>query len=135
MTHKFPKAFRKDEVKDEPKDLIPSKFFHFRQNNSFGRFHYDHTRGISVHVIVEADDYEAANSKAEQIGLYFDGGGDCPCCGNRWSEQYEYSGKDSSDPYPAIYGTRALGLPVDGKTEFDGYIHYKTGLIEGVNPD
>lgn len=137
------KATKKKVVKKKP---AASKFYAFRQNNSFGKFDYHEDRGISVNVIVEADNTDDANDRAERIGLYFDGGGDCPCCGNRWSEQYEYNGKDGSTPYPAVYeeevkpGER-YPFPADGEAygpikwtseqQYDGFIHYKNGKIAG----
>lgn len=80
-----------------------SKFYTFNQNNSGGRFHFDEEAGITQYVIVEANDYEHANERAKEIGLYFDGidsGQDCPCCGDRW-----YS-CDESDVTrePEVYG-------------------------------
>ncbi len=60
-------------------------FYHYSQNNSGGRFVYCPDRGISHHVIIEAVSDRAANIIAEDIGLYFDGEGDCTCCGDRWS--------------------------------------------------
>lgn len=48
-------------------------FYEFRQNNSGGVFEIDESRGISLHVIVEADTAEEANERAQRIGLYFNG--------------------------------------------------------------
>ena len=78
-----------------------SRFFDFRQNNTFGRWVYDEKRGISRHVIIEADDVEEAVSLAEDIGLYFDGRGDCECCGTRWSKPWT---NETGDDTPSIYG-------------------------------
>ena len=64
-------------------------FYEFIQNNSGGTFIYDEQKGISYSVIVEADSENDAITRAEQIGLYFDGKGDCPCCGNYcWYRRY-----------------------------------------------
>jgi hypothetical protein len=109
-------------------------FFHFNQNNSGGRF--THVKGkIGYAVIVEADNYEDANKRAENIGLYFDGcdsGYDCPCCGDRWYPQYD---NERGDKVPSIYGQNLKqsakvsgfnvgwwGLPV--------YVHYKNGEVK-----
>jgi hypothetical protein len=76
-------------------------FYTFRQNNSFGTFVVD--KDVSYYVIVEADSYDEANEKAEEIGVYFDGvrnGHDCPCCGNRWNRCDTYDATDE----PVIYG-------------------------------
>ena len=59
-------------------------FYVYRQNNSGGSF-----RPPAVDVIVEAPSAAEADTIAEGVGIYFDGAGDCPCCGNRWSEADE----------------------------------------------
>jgi hypothetical protein len=64
------------------------KWFTYDQNNSGGSFDFDADRGISSKVIIQARDTKEANFRASRIGLYFDGSGDCRCCGDRWSEQY-----------------------------------------------
>lgn len=68
--------------------MINLKWFTYDQNNSGGVFDFDAGRGISAKVIVQARDAREANYRAQRIGLYFDGSGDCSCCGDRWSEQY-----------------------------------------------
>lgn len=78
-----------------------NKFFTFIQNNSGGSFVTDRSSGIAHYVIVEAETFAKANELAERIGLYFDGEGDCPCCGNRWSEQWDDRYGEES---PKIYG-------------------------------
>lgn len=83
----------------------PTRFYHFRQNNSGGSFDIDIDRGISVSVIVEATSSDHANDRAEEIGLYFDGcraGRDCDCCGDRWYAQW---GTAEGDPVPSKYGS------------------------------
>jgi hypothetical protein len=62
-------------------------FWEFSQNNSGGSF--DKKMGHSIYV--EADSADEANSRAEGVGVYFNGcvtGGDCPCCGDRWHAAY-----------------------------------------------
>jgi hypothetical protein len=115
-------------------------FYTYNQNNSGGSFDFDADRGISHYVIVEADGEYEANSRAQDIGLYFNGiesGYDCDCCGDRWYTPYE------SDESPAIYGRKI----VDGKIEDaedgyrawkwmsgpEGYIHYKDGRVEAFD--
>lgn len=61
-------------------------FYEFSQNNSGGRFYYD--KDLGENVIVEAASAQEANAKAESLGIYFDGSGDCPCCGRRWYEKW-----------------------------------------------
>lgn len=76
-------------------------FFHFHQNNSGGSFDYDEEAGITAHVIVEADSSDDANRRAKEIGIYFHGIGDCPCCGDRWYEQWY---DDDGTENPQVYG-------------------------------
>lgn len=108
-------------------------FYDYRQNNSFGRWDFDRYAGISVHVIVEADDAQEANYRASRIGLYFDGAGDCPCCGRRWYDKDNWS---DADLVPSIYGesihdpNAALGAFRMGDEEPEGFIHYKDGRME-----
>lgn len=104
-----------------------SRFFHYSQNNSGGSFRLDLERGVTHHVVVEAFDATHANARAEAIGLYFDGRGDCPCCGNRWSEAWG----DDGNEQPMVYDE-----PV---SQFDGHcwmpegqeiaVHYLDGRI------
>ncbi len=110
-------------------------FYGFKQNNSGGSFDFDGMKGISVFVIVEADNVDEANDLAEGIGLYFDGcssGIDCTCCGDRWYPTYE----GAASEYPSMYGGPDLSKgPYEshfiwmhnGKPE--GFIHYKNGII------
>lgn len=107
-------------------------FFYYRQNNSGGRFDFDADAGISAHVIVEADSADEANERAEGIGLYFDGSGDCRCCGNRW---YPQSGDEDGDAVPSIYGT-----PLENASTIfhwlkgrpDVFVHYESGAVAAV---
>lgn len=78
------------------------KWFEFNQNNSGGS--HDIDAAVGTFVLVEAANGEAANEKAESIGIYFDGcrdGRDCGCCGDRWYSQYS---DDDGDEVPSIYG-------------------------------
>lgn len=110
-------------------------FFTYGQNNSGGGFDYDAKGGITDYVIIEADDYQDANYRAERIGLYFDGEGDCSCCGERWYEQWNDNGAYAE---PSIYGD-----PIDSvklrtywmtNGEFNAFVHYKDGRITGHLP-
>lgn len=105
-------------------------FFEYVQNNSGGGFDFDEDAGISHIVIIEADDAEEANYKAERIGLYFDGRGDCPTCGDRW---YPASYGDAED-VPSHYGTPIQDIEwgnglhwkwIKGGPEV--YVHFKDG--------
>jgi len=110
------------------KVVVSTKFFHYNQNNSGGSFVFDEDRGITHHVFVEAIDSAHADMLAEKIGLYFDGYGDCECCGDRWSTAYAGDAEDT----PILYGQ-----PV---SEFTGHrwmapgkesvVHYLDGRKE-----
>lgn len=74
---------------------VSTSFFHFNQNNSGGHFTIDDERGLGPSVWVEAVDAAHANSRAESIGIYFngcEGGSDCECCGDRWSPAWREEG-------------------------------------------
>jgi hypothetical protein len=79
-------------------------FYNYRQNNSGGSF--DLNQDVNYMVIIEAPTAEAANERAESIGIYFNGcdvGRDCSCCGDRWSKVFS----DDSTETPTIYGEPA----------------------------
>ena len=62
-------------------------WYEFRQNNSGGSFHINDA--VSVLVLIQAASAREANTKAQDIGIYFNGcrdGRDCDCCGDRWYE-------------------------------------------------
>jgi hypothetical protein len=106
-------------------------FYQYRQNNSGGRFDIDEADGITVNVIIEADSAEDADSRAEDIGIYFDGcdgGRDCPCCGDRWYSTCESDAKAEPCVYsqPAAEATGWQWAP-DGK---ETCVHYKDGRKE-----
>jgi len=111
-------------------------FYEYDQNNSGGSFFFDRKIGVSVLVIIEASSAEMANTKAEEIGLYFDGHGDCSCCGDRWYEQWGDSGSDS----PEHYGKPIVNNTITGSIDWSarennsdgaayGYIHYLDGRV------
>lgn len=58
-------------------------YYEFNQNNSGGSF-----SGPAHFVFVEAETPEEADVAAERVGVYFDGSGDCECCGQRWYGAY-----------------------------------------------
>jgi hypothetical protein len=69
--------------------VLPKTYgwYEFRQNNSGGSFAIDDD--VTVYVLIQADSTKSANTKAEEVGIYFDGvgnGQDCECCGDRWYE-------------------------------------------------
>lgn len=107
---------------------VETKFFTFDQNNSGGSFDHDEASGIGYRVCVEAVDAAHAISRAQVIGVYFNGcddGRDCPCCGDRWSD-YVDGGTDE----PTAYGDR----PLAGGWGIPSYVHYLDGRIE-ARPD
>lgn len=117
-------------------------FYHYSQNNSGGSFDFDKEVGITHHVVIEAESAVTANRKAEGIGLYFDGDGDCPCCGNRWHEAY---GEGTQEP--SVYD-RALGVEYKKhrggwmKEGYETVVHFANGSkkwygadnLENTNP-
>ena len=89
-------------------------FYTFHQNNSGGVW------DGPQYVIIEADSADEANMTAMDHGVYYDGvrhGNDCPCCGDRWNEVFDYDATDK----PEIFGddaaefTHYLGQPADVK--------------------
>ncbi len=77
------------------------KYYDFSQNNSGGTFAND--ENVAENVIIAARNKDEANSRAESVGIYFNGCDDerdCECCGDRWYAQYN----ESKDLQPLIYG-------------------------------
>ena len=112
------------------KDSTNSKFYEYRQINSGGSFSNSEKDGICEYVIIEALNADHANTRAETIGLYFNGceeGLDCPCCGDRWYRADESNGSE----VPSIYGK-----PVEEtkKSLFRKYcfVHYLDGTFKKV---
>lgn len=99
-------------------------FYLFHQNNSGGHF-----REPAEMVIVEASCVDEANRIAATIeGIYFDGYGDCPCCGYRWNELYD---DEDGTVIPMLYGE-----PIHSVIQCDWWagrsvlIRYATGQTE-----
>ena len=110
-----------------------NKFYTFSQNNSGGSFTTDLDRGIGEYVIIEAESAEDANSRAEAIGIYFNGivdGIDCECCGNRWFRADDGAGYLA----PSIYGEAIVGDTVLSTWSFrsDIFIHRMDGTVTHV---
>ena len=112
---------------------MKTKFYQFRQNNSYGTFNIKEENGIGVFVIVEAENAGMANIRAQQIGLYFDGcdsGTDCPCCGDRW---YKCDESDGSKK-PQIYGSELSEQSAkDSSYPNSIFIHYIDKPFEHFN--
>jgi hypothetical protein len=74
------------------------KWYEYSQNNTGGTFILDD--GVAKYVFIQATSPEEANTKAEEIGIYFYGvldGRDCECCGDRWYKPYESSTEKEMD--------------------------------------
>ena len=108
-------------------------YYHFRQNNSGGSFHFD-DRGITINVIVEAESERVAIARAEDIGLYFDGcekGMDCDCCGDRWSVPW-----GEPDAVPSVYGVPLAEITLESwqlpwsKDGRETAVHFADGRVE-----
>lgn len=119
---------RQELTTNEAEPKKPTKFYYFSQNNSGGSFHMDDLAGIGECVIIEATSAKHANSRAEEIGLYFNGcesGQDCSCCGDRWDAAYS----DEGDEVPSIYGS-----PIEekeaGMFREKVYVHYLNGSFK-----
>ena len=83
-------------------------FFIYRQNNSGGSF-----IGPALIVGVTAPDAATADRLASEHGVYFDGAGDCDCCGTRWQE--------ASDPgtFTMTWGAKSWEYTVEPDTMAD----------------
>lgn len=110
---------------------MQGKFFTFSQNNSGGSFEYDERAGITHYVIIEAFDIKHAMSRAESIGLYFDGvekGMDCDCCGDRWHAPWS-----DGESVPEVYGKPASTVEKSSyfkSSQKEIAIHYLDGRID-----
>lgn len=131
---------------------VKPEFYTFNQNNSGGSFETSLGAekdnmygpwGISCYVIIEANDLTHALVRAEEIGLYFEDGMDCPCCGNRWSTYaddadvpsvYGQPVTDTLDEFNAIRtGVGAKGYDLYRWVEGpQGYVHYLNGDVKAV---
>lgn len=102
-------------------------FWTYDQNNTGGNFVHDAEKGIGYKVCIEAPTKDAANTKAEEVGIYFNGcneGIDCSCCGDRW-----YSSPDGPFATPSAYSD---GDSLKGGWGIPSYIHYADGRVEEV---
>jgi hypothetical protein len=109
-------------------------FYEYRQNNSGGGFDFDANAGISVYVIIEAEDAEHADLRAQRVGLYFGGEGDCSCCGDRWYNASEY---DKSN-VPSVCGDPIQDVDFEVGYHYkwindgpEAYVHFADGEIQG----
>lgn len=113
-------------------------FFQYHQNNSGGSFIVNDE--VTYDVIIEAASAAEADSKAETIGIYFDGVDksiDCDCCGDRWYSQHGWMGADRGDEVPSHYGTpleEALAekpfIDWASSEEYNFYVYFADGTVE-----
>ena len=109
---------------------MKTRFYEFNQNNSGGGFDYDTKKGITHHVVIEANSKEEALDIAERIGLYFNGVYDeidCPCCGDRWNTPWESTETPSVCGEP-VASVKKSGFFEEGQKEIA--VHYLDGRIE-----
>ena len=109
---------------------VNTKFYEYSQNNSGGSFSNSEKEGIAEYVIIEALNAEHANTRAENIGLYFDGcdnGTDCSCCGDRWHRAYKSDGSD----VPSIYGEPLANMEKSSYCDCC-FVHYLDGKFEKI---
>jgi hypothetical protein len=113
---------------------LDTKFYTYHQNNSGGSYKNNDAGGIGPIVIVEATSADDANRRAENIGLYFDGYGDCECCGNRWHVQSdENEGKETATIYDEDVSKGVYTSPWSNSSEgIEGYIHHFDGHITPI---
>lgn len=92
------------------------KWFKFHQNNSGGSCIED--ENVAKYVYIEAVSAADANSRAENIGIYFGGtydGRDCRCCGDRWYEAEEVDTPE--DMYPFGWNGKSYGAGFWGEMD------------------
>ncbi len=109
---------------------VNTKFYTFSQNNSGGAFAKSDKEGISEFVTIEALEADHANTRAEEIGLYFDGCDkdiDCSCCGDRWFRRDESDGCE----VPSLYGQILSDVEKDYHRDCC-FIHYLDGKFEKI---
>lgn len=119
----------------EGQPVTPLKWFEYSQNNSGGGFDHQPESGIGYAVWVQARNAAEADSRAKSIGLYFDGEGDCSCCGNRWSDKDGWDDGQAEEPalFGGPYGADENGLKWGLPTyahRYDGTFYVVTARTE-----
>lgn len=112
-------------------------FYIWDQNNSGGFFVVNDK--LTHRVVIEADSYKEAESKALDFGVYYDGveeGHDCSCCGDRWYQGEEV--KLPADYSESVYSKR--GFKIVGKKEIilhtiEEYCQHLTNKWGWESPD
>jgi hypothetical protein len=106
------------------KPNIKTKFYTFGQNNSGGSFDHDPRKGIGYRVCVQAVNADDASNRFYDIIENYSQGGDCSCCGPRWSG---YIHESDGSSFPTNYGDESS--PLDGGWGIPSYTHYLDGQI------
>jgi len=111
------------------------KWYVYYQNNSGGSFTHDAGRGIGIEVAIEAPTGRVADARAEDIGLYFDGAGDCSCCGDRWiSKEACWTEEDAeADGYYILDTAPVKGTDLSGWWAIPSYAHPYNGPFYQCN--
>jgi hypothetical protein len=107
-------------------------WYRFRQNNSGGSFVINDK--VAVEVFIDAEDYIEANYKATRLGIYFNGcetGYDCPCCGDRWSQQYDYSSLNDEGDFTDIHAY----LEETSRWRDTAYVYFMSGEVLKIGFD
>lgn len=107
-------------------------FYHFSQNNSGGSFDFDKEKGITCHLIIEADNHHKANKKLKDlVGDIIGGsGGYCPCCGDRWYEVDERDGETEAKIYGELFSEYDSTRRSWVEGGFDACLHKADGSLE-----
>lgn len=110
------------------------KWYEFSQNNSGGEFVVDSL--VCHRVYVQAYSAAEANEKAEGLGIYFHGLGDCECCGRRWHEVGEYDAVKDIEKLKETWG-KSKFKPVDtsGWKDIKDYVQYQADEWGWTSPD
>ena len=101
-------------------------FYRFRQNNTGGS--WDINDDLTVRVIIEADSADEANRKAKKLGMYWYGsdhdGPDCPCCGDRWTQVYDYDGEEELTYIAQLPNFSYEEVPLTADTELSVMLNW-----------
>ena len=109
-------------------------FYSFKQENPGGFFDYKPPFGLYVYI--EADSEEAAVSRAEEAGLYWNGhdvGIDCSCCFDRWKPRPELIEFNIGENFPPTPDITSLARYVADYRGGQTSIVYKDGLVKLID--
>ncbi len=105
---------------------VKTKFFYYRQN-LVGDCIEQVPGKIGVGVIIEAENWQCADMKARQLGLYFNGtktGRDCECCGDRWISAEGFMSADSPHAFEHKCRRYTHNGDVVEYLQLPVYVHY-----------